>query len=258
MQQDLWLIWELTRREVSQRYKGTFLGILWPVLYSILFLSVFSFVFSFMLKIRWASGGSDADMTHATLMIFCGMVPYLFMAEVMGRSPVFMLTAQNLVKKVRFPIHLIPVVNVNAAMLIALVNVVLLLAFAFATGGAVPIAIVYVALILIPLYLFALGLGWLFSAVAVFFRDLAQIAPVVVQILMFMAPVFYPASAVPEEFRAFFVLNPLTYFVEAFRAALEGQFSISGWLTVTMLHGGFAVLGRFVFDRLRPAFGDLL
>ena len=258
MKNHLWLIYELTKREISQRYRGTILGVMWPIFYSILFLSIFSFVFSFMLKVRWGADSNQSSMMHATLMIFCGMVPYMFVAEVMGRSPSFMLSAQNLVKKVRFPVHLIPLVNVNAAMIMTLINAALLLIFAFIAGDAGPAAILYVALLMLPLYLFALGVGWIFASVAVFFRDLVQLGPIIAQILMFMAPIFYPASAVPADFQAIFLLNPLTYFVEAIRAALTGQFAIMGWVAATGFHAAFAVFGRFVFARLRPAFGDLL
>lgn len=256
MQQDLWLTWELTKREVAQRYRGTFLGILWPVLYAGLFLAIFSFVFTVVLRVRWGQDGQG--MATGSLMIFCGMVPYLFVAEVMGRSPSVMLASANLVKRVRFPVHLIPVVSINAALIIAAINLTLLLAFAFAVGEAAASAALFLPLILVPLYLFALGIGWFFSSVAVFFRDLGQIAPVLVQVMMFMAPVFYPASIIPPDFLPFFGLNPLTYFVEAFRSALAGDFDVALWLQMIALHGGVAALGGFVFHRLRPAFGDLL
>ncbi|MFC5354281.1 ABC transporter permease [Azospirillum himalayense] len=256
MQQDLWLTWELTKREIAQRYRGTFLGILWPMLYAGLFLAIFSFVFTVVLRVRW--GQSGENMATGSLMIFCGMVPYLFVAEVMGRSPGIMLASANLVKRVRFPVHLIPVVSINAALIIAAINLALLLAFAFAVGEADAFAVLFLPLILVPLYLFALGIGWLFSSVAVFFRDLGQIAPVLVQVMMFMAPVFYPASIIPADFLPYFAVNPLTYFVEAFRSALGGQFDVALWLQMVALHGGIAALGWLVFHRLRPAFGDLL
>lgn len=259
MLSDLWLLWELTKREVAQRYRGTLFGILWPVLYAGLFLAIFSFVFTVVLRVRWGDGGDGTGGSAAgALMIFCGMVPYLFVAEVMGRSPGMILSSANLVKKVRFPVHVIPVVAVNAALIIAVINVALLLVFAYSVGNAKASTIVFLPLVLVPLYMFALGIGWLFSSVAVFFRDLGQIAPVLVQVMMFMAPVFYPAAIVPAEFLPVFNLNPLTYFVEATRASLAGHFDVLLWLRMVILHACFAGLGWLVFHRLRPAFGDLL
>ncbi|WP_353861949.1 ABC transporter permease [Azospirillum formosense] len=256
MRQDFWLTWELTKREVAQRYRGTLLGVLWPVLYAVLFLAIFSFVFTIVLRVRWGQEG--AGVATSSVMIFCGMVPYLFIAEIMGRSPATILGAANLVKRVRFPVHLLPVVTVNAGLLIAAINLVLLLAFAFVAGEANAGALVFMPLILIPLYVFALGVGWLFSAVAVFFRDLGQIAPVLVQMMMFLAPVFYPSTIIPQDFLPIFDLNPLTYFVEALRDALVGRFDALLWLRMIATYGIFAGLGWFVFHRLRSAFGDLL
>ncbi len=236
-----------------QRYKGTFLGILWPVLYSLLFLAIFSYVFTVVLSVRWG-----ADTGSGALMIFCGLVPHLFISEVMGRSPVVILGAANFVKKVRFPIALLPVVAVNSAFIICLINIVLLLVFGFLSQQASVSTIAILALIVIPLYLFAMSVGWVLSAVGVYFRDISQISPVVVQLMMFMAPVFYPIQNIPENMRAVFYLNPLTYFVEAFRAALAGNFDVQAWALVTAMYAAFAVVAAIVFRRLRPAFGDLL
>ena len=178
MTRDIWLIWELTKRELSQRYRGTFLGVLWPVLYAAIFLGILSFVFTFVMQVRWTSRGEPASLGNASLMIFCGMVPYLFLAEVLNRSPLMLLSAQNLVKRVRFPVAVIPIVNVNAALVLCLINTVLLLGYGLITGKTSPWAIAILPLLLVPLYLFALGISWLFSSVTIFFRDLAQVTPV--------------------------------------------------------------------------------
>ena len=236
-----------------QRYKGTILGVLWPILYSLLFLVIFSFVFTVVLSVRWGtSNGSGA------LMIFCGLVPHLFISEVMGRSPSVIFGSANFVKKVRFPVEFLPVVAVNSAFIICLINLLLLIIFGFADGQASLASIFYMVLILVPLYLFAIGLGWILSAAGVYFRDISQISPVFVQLMMFMAPVFYPVANIPEHLRKFFYLNPLTYFVEAFRNSLAGNFDVSAWILVTSMYVMFACCAAIVFRRLRPAFGDLL
>jgi lipopolysaccharide transport system permease protein len=258
MTQDLWLIWELTKRELSQRYRGTLLGAFWPVLYAGLFLGIFSFVFTFVLRVRWASPGEQANLSTAALMIFCGMVPYVYLAEILGRSPTLVLNAPNLVKRVRFPIHVIPIVNANVGLFVCLINTALLLGFGLGTSRASPWAVAIMPLLLVPLYLFGLGISWLLSSITVFFRDVAQIAPVIVQVMMFMAPVFYPRSAIPPQFEPFFAMNPLTYFVDAFRAALDGGFDLRLWLLMVLVHAAIAGLGRAIFQRLQPAFGDLL
>lgn len=191
-------------------------------------------------------------------MIFCGLVPHLFISEVVGRSPMVILGAANFVKKVRFPIEFLPVVAVNSAFIICLINVALLMLFGFATGQATALSVPIMIMLLIPLYLFVISVSWIMSALGVYFRDISQIAPVVVQLMMFMAPVFYPMSNIPETIRHIFYINPLTYFVEAFREALSGVFDWKIWLIVTVLYGILALVSSFVFRRLRPAFGDLL
>jgi lipopolysaccharide transport system permease protein len=258
VQQQLWLIWELTKREIAQRYRGTLLGMIWPVLYASLFLAVFLFVFTVVLRVRWVQGGGEQKMATGALMIFAGTVPYFFVAEVMGRGSEIMYGSANLVKRVRFPLHLIPVVTVNAALAVAAINMVLLLGFGLAIGEAHPSAALFLPLILLPLYTFALGLAWLLSASAVFFRDLGQIAPVLAQVMMFMAPVFYPRTIIPSDYQYVIELNPLTYFVDAFRSALGGDFDGLGWLRAMLLESCFAAFGSFIFIRLRPAFGDIL
>ncbi len=253
MTQNFWLISQLTKRDFMQRYKGTFLGILWPILYSLLFLSIFSFVFTVVLSVRWGSSPGNG-----ALMIFCGLVPHLFISEVMGRSPMTIVGAANFVKKVRFPIEFLPIVAVNSAYIICLINVVLLLLFGFVTDQATALSIPIMLMLLIPLYLFAASVSWILSALGVYFRDISQIAPVVVQLMMFMAPVFYPVSNIPENIRAVFYLNPLTYFVESFRDALAGNFDVKAWLIVVTVYAILAIISSVVFRRLRPAFGDLL
>jgi lipopolysaccharide transport system permease protein len=250
---NFWLVSQLTKRDFMQRYKGTFLGILWPVLYSLLFLTIFSFVFTVVLSVRWGTAsGSGA------LMIFCGLVPHLFIAEVMGRSPTVILGAANFVKKVIFPVQLLPVVAVNSAFALCIINIILLIIFSIVDGVGSAETIVIMMMLCLPLYLFALGLGWLLSSVGVYFRDISQIAPVLTQLMMFMAPVFYPIENIPENIRTYFYLNPLTYFVEAFRDSLHGTFSLSGWLVATLVYALFALGSMLIFRRLRVAFGDLL
>nr|WP_247749276.1 ABC transporter permease [Rhizobium sp. L245/93] len=253
LKQSFWLVFDLTQREFSQRYKGTFLGVLWPIVYSLLFLAIFSFIFTVVLSVRWGSAPGNG-----ALMIFCGLVPHLFISEVMSRSPTVIHGATNLVKKVRFPVRLIPVVSVNAAFILCIINLILLIFFGIIKQQITIYSLVILPAIMLPLYLFAVGLGWFLSALGVFFRDISQIAPVAVQLMMFLAPVFYPLQNIPEKVRPIFLLNPLTYFIEALRNGLDGHISWSTWAAVTLFYACFALTGAFVFRRLRPAFGDLL
>lgn len=253
-----WLVWELTAREVSQRYRGTVLGVVWPVLYSLLFLAVFALVFGIVLQVRWPAAQSDASLWYSTLMIFAGLVPYFVIAEVFGRSPNLIIGSQNLVKRARFPLHLISVVAVNAAMFVGLINVLFLLLLASLLHVASLNSWAIVPLMILPLYLFSVGTSWLLSSLALFFRDLAHIAPVLLQVMMFLSPVFYPMDVVPGWLRPFLLLNPLTYFVEGIRSGLSGTFDAGMWVWATAASGLFCVAGALIFRRLRPAFADVV
>ena len=168
MQQYAWLTWEMSKREVVQRYRGTLLGLLWPVLYGVLLLGVFSFVFIKLLEVRWSSGGAAGAPTFGTLMIFSGLVPYLFIADVLARGPGYVTGMAHLVKRVRFPVQLIPLIQTNAALFLLVINLALLLVFAAVTVGISLGTVLACIAVTAVMYLFALGLAWLFSSVGVF------------------------------------------------------------------------------------------
>ncbi len=257
--QHWWLGLSLTRRDLAQRYKETALGALWPFLYGALLLAVFTFVFSVVLRVRWNPGG-DAGPAEGAMMIMGGLVPYLFVAETMTRAPTVIVSVPNFVKKIRFPLALLPAVAVASATVILSINTLLLTAAAAIFGEGLGWSILGLPLVIIPLLLFALGVSYFFSSLGVFFRDLAQFSPLLAQLIMFLAPVCYPPTAVPEAFRNIVQWNPITWFVDGYRAVLlEGRFPAwSGVLEQTLLWGLFAVLGWLFFRRTRRMFGDLL
>jgi lipopolysaccharide transport system permease protein len=211
MQQYAWLTWEMSKREIMQRYRGTLLGLLWPILYGVLLLAVFSFVFIKLLQVRWGGGG-EGGPAFGTLMIFSGLVPYLFVADVISRSPGYVTGMAHLVKRVRFPVQLIPLIQANAALFLLSVNLVLLLAFAAVTTGISLATILACIAITAVMYLFSLGLAWLFSSVGVFFQDLAQFTPVAVQVLLFWRRSSIPWRRSPRAFARMWrsILSPIT------------------------------------------------
>lgn len=259
MTQTLWLGFMLTQRELSQRYRGTVLGVLWPFLYAGLLLSMFTFVFSLVLKVRW-SAGVDGRPNEGALMIFAGLVPYLFLAEVMTRSASCITSATNFVKKVRFPLSLLPVVVVNSALVLAAVNALILIAAVGILWGGVPSTVLMLPLIFVPLAAFGLGVAFLFATLGVFFRDLSQVSPLLAQLLMFLAPVCYPATAVPPAFATVVELNPVTWFVTAFRnVVLDGNLIAPGeWVNHSVICLLFALATFALFQRTRRSFADLL
>jgi lipopolysaccharide transport system permease protein len=254
-----WLWASLTQRDLAQRYRGTALGALWPFLYAGLLLAVFTLVFSVVLKVRW-SVGTDVRPHEGALMIFAGLVPYLFLAEVLTRAPGCVAAVPNFVKKVRFPLALLPIVVVSSALALAIVNSLILLCATLLLWGGLPATALLLPLLFLPLALFAVGLAFLLSALGVFFRDLAQATPLVAQLALFLAPICYPASIIPPAFETAIAWNPLTWFVGAFRdLALDDRLPhATDWAIQTIGWLLFALVGFGFFLRTRRMFADLI
>jgi lipopolysaccharide transport system permease protein len=254
-----WLFTSLTRRDLAQRYRGTALGSLWPFLYAAILLAVFTFVFSVILKVRW-SPGADTRPSESALMIFAGLVPFLFVSEVLIRAPSCIAAVPNFVRKVRFPLALLPMVVVGSAALLALVNSLILVIAVLVLWSSAPPTVALLPLVYLPLVLLGLGLAFLLASLGVFFRDLAQITPLLAQLVMFLAPVCYPLSIVPPAFVDLVGWNPLTWFVNAFRdIVLEGRIPPAAeWLVQILLWLLFTLLGLAFFWRTRRMFADLM
>jgi len=256
----LWQLgWDLTKRDLAQHYRGTVLGVLWPFLYSGMLMILYTFVFSVILKVRW-SARADALPSHGALSIFAGLVPYLFVAEVLTRAPVCISSVPNFVKKVRFPLIILPCVVVGSAAVLSLINTAFLITAVLVLWGHISANALFLPLVYVPLLLLLAGCAWFMGALGVFFRDLTQITPLFAQVLMFLAPVCYPLSQVPSSFMRVIGLNPLTYFVTVFRdLILEGNtLDWSRWVWQVGIWGSFAVLGFLFFRRTRRLFADLL
>ncbi|CAB3804058.1 ABC transporter permease [Pararobbsia alpina] len=250
-----WLGFTLARRDIEQRYRGTALGFAWPFANAALLLGVFSLVFSVILRVRW--GGA---LGNSALMIFAGLVPFLFIAEVLTRSSLCVIAVPNFVKKVRFPLALLPIVLVASALVIAAINTLILCIAALATLHSLPWQALLLPLVFVPMVLFAVGLAMFLGSLGVFFRDLAQVMPLFAQVLMYLAPVCYPRTIVPARFGRYIDLNPLTWFVETIRALLFGGDipPLWQWIAQTVVWLCFAGLGYSFFHRTRRMFADLL
>lgn len=259
MAQKFWLWMILTRRELSQRYRGTALGTLWPFIYSVLLLAMFTFVFSLVLKVRWSIGGHMRP-NEGALMIFAGLVPYLFLAEVISRSTTCITSVPNFVKKVQFPLALLPCVVVSSAAAIVFVNTLILLGAVLIIWQDISSTILLLPLLFLPLILLALGLAFFFSSLGIFFRDISQASPLISQLLMYLAPVCYPISIIPPVFADTINYNPLTWFVITYRdLVLDGRvLSMTEWSIRTILCFGFALVGFIFFNLTRRSFADLL
>jgi lipopolysaccharide transport system permease protein len=253
------LVRQLTLREVLGRYRGSYLGVLWSLLNPLTLLLVYTFVFGVMFKLRWGTLPAGSYGQFA-VSVFAGMVPFGIFADSLNRASSLVTSVPNLVKKVVFPLEVLPVVNVLVALVHAAISTVILFVAQIVVSGGLPLEAPLGLLIFVPICLWAMGLGFLIAAAGVFLRDIGNTVGLFVTALFFLTPVFYPVSGVPEPYRWLLELNPMTALVEAFRWTLTGRSDAPGgafWVSSTI---GLVVfqLGFVAFIRIKKAFADVL
>lgn len=253
------LIRSLVQREVMGRYKGSMLGIFWSLTNPIIMLLVYTFVFSAVFKARWADGGGDSKIEFA-LILFAGLMVFNFFAECISKAPGLVLANVNYVKKVIFPLEVLPWVSLGSALFHFFVSLgVWVFAYLF-FFGLPHWHILLLPLVLLPFVLFVMGLSWGLASLGVYLRDVGQIIGVTVTMLMFLTPIFYPASSLPPSYQTLIFLNPLTAPIEMIRDLLYwGKLPGLSLLGMSAISGlGFVLLGFAWFQKTRKGFADVL
>jgi len=254
------LIVQMTKREVVGRYKGSAMGIAWSFFNPVFMLTVYTFVFSEIFKSRWGDIGGDDSKAQFAVLLFVGMIVLGLFSEVLNRAPGLILSNVNYVKKVVFPIEILPVVALGAALFHCLISLGVLLAAFALFNGYLHWTVIFTPLVLLPLVIITLGLAWILASLGVFLRDVGQTISLVTTLLMFLSPVFYPVTAVPERFRPFIMANPLTFIIEQAREVLIGG-RLPNWLGLgvyTLAATAVAWLGYAWFQKTRKGFADVL
>jgi lipopolysaccharide transport system permease protein len=252
------LIFNLAKRDVVGRYRGSAIGLLWSFFNPILMLAVYTFVFSVVFKARWV-GGSDSK-TEFALVLFAGLLVFNLFSECFTRAPVLILGNVNFVKKVIFPLEILPVVALGSAMFHFLVSLAVWVIFYLMFFGLPSLSILQLPLVILPLVLLTLGLSWFLASLGVYLRDIAQIIGLVTTVLMFLSPIFYPTIALPEEYRPFMQASPLTFAVEQTRDVLIWNKPIiwNTWLLFAAISTLVAWSGFAWFQKTRKGFADVL
>jgi lipopolysaccharide transport system permease protein len=245
-------------REILGRYRGSVIGIVWSLFNPLLMLGVYTFVFSIVFKARWQM--EMEGKTEFAIVLFAGMIVFSLFAECLNRAPSLILENPNFVKKVIFPLEIFPWVSVGAASFHVMISLAVLLLFMLLAGNALHPTIILLPLVILPLIFLALGLGWLLGSLGVYLRDVGQTIGLVTTALMFLSPVFYPISALPEELRPYLAMSPLAFVIESARDVL-----IWGKIPDPLLgvaHLSFSLLvawGGFLwFQKTRHGFSDVL
>lgn len=256
------LLPSLTYREIVGRYRGSVFGILWSLLTPLFMLSVYTFVFGVVMKAKWSVPGG-ATREHSTaefaVILFSGLIVFQFFSEVVSAAPNRILSHANYVKKIVFPIEILPVVSLGAALFhvgISLLVLLLFSAFVFGLPATLPLA----PLVFAPLALLTLGLAWFLAAVGVYLRDIGQIIGPILTASLFLSPIFFPRTALPAWLQSWLFLNPLTLPIEAFRnVVIFGR--APDWVALavyTVIAALIAVFGYLFFQKTRRGFADVL
>jgi lipopolysaccharide transport system permease protein len=253
------LIVQMTRREVVGRYKGSAMGLAWSFFNPVFMLAVYTFVFSVIFKSRWGGAGDDSK-TQFAVLLFVGMIVLSLFSDVLNRAPGLILGNVNYVKKVVFPLEILPIIAVGAALFHSLISLGVLLAALALFNGYLHWTIVFTPLVILPLVILTTGLAWMLASLGVFLRDVSQTIVIITTVLMFLSPVFYPVTAVPERFRPFIMANPLTFIIEQTREVLIWG-HLPDWLGLgayTLVATAIAWAGYAWFQKTRKGFADVL
>lgn len=253
------IVWKMAHREVHGRYKGAAMGLAWSFITPIFMLAVYTFVFAVIFKSRWGAGANDSK-TEFAVVLFVGMIVHALFAEVINRAPTLIVANTNFVKRVVFPIEILPIVAMGSALFHGLVSTLVLLAAFMLFNGYLHWTIVLLPVVIFPLLVLTIGLAWIFASLGVFVRDIGQTTVIITTVMMFLAPVFYPISAIPEQFRMAIMMNPLTFIIDQARNVLVfGRLpNWYGLAIYTVVAALVAWLGYVWFQKTRKGFADVL
>lgn len=253
------LILKMTYREIIGRYKGSVIGLAWSFFNPLLMLIVYTFVFSVVFNAKWGSdlGGGRGEFA---IILFTGMIVFNIFAECINRAPSLMMSNTNYVKKIIFPLEIIPWVVLLNALFHALISFIILLFAQLLIIGYIPPTILALPFLLLPYATCLVGLMWVLSAAGVYLRDLGQLMGIATTVLMFTSPLFFPLSALPQSLQPYLALNPLAYFIEEAREVIIfGNIPSIGSLTISSIFGMTVLFTGYVFfQKTRKGFADVL
>jgi lipopolysaccharide transport system permease protein len=253
------LIARMTQREVVGRYKGSVMGLLWSFFNPVFMLAVYTLVFSVAFKARWGIGVEETK-TQFAVVLFVGMIVHGLFAEVLNRAPGLILGNVNYVKKVVFPLEILPAISMGAALFHTLVSLLVLLTALVIFNGYLHWTAIFTPLVLLPLVIFTLGLAWILASLGAFIRDVGQTIGMLTTVLLFVSPVFFPVTALPEHFRPWMMANPLTFIIEQAREVLIWG-HLPNWVGLglyTLVATAVAWAGYAWFQKTRKGFADVL
>lgn len=254
------LIWKLAKREIIGRYKGSMMGIFWSFLTPLIMLAVYTFFFSVIYQSRSGNLGAAPSKFSFALTLFAGLIPFSLFSECTNRAPQLIISNVNYVKKVIFPLEILPWVNLGSALFHALISVVILLICFVAINHTLHWTFIFLPIVNLPLIFLTVGISWFLASLTVFIRDIVHTINLITMALLFLSPVFYSLSSIPEKYRNIIMLNPLTSIIEQNRAILiEGNLPDFPSLGISLIISiAIAWFGYYWFEKTRSAFADVV
>lgn len=253
------LVWQLTKREIIGRYRGSVLGLLWSFLNPILMLSVYTFVFGVVFNARWP--GSNGGMADFAIILFTGLIVFNIFSECVSRAPTLILNKVNFVKKMVFPLESLPWVTVGTALFQACISITVLVVFYAIIHFSLNWTLILLPIVILPLVFLVLGFMWFLASVGVYMRDVAHVVRILTMMTMFLSAIFFPLSRIPESVRGLVLyFNPVAYIIEQTRLVVVwGQMpdwpSLGIYYVVSII---VAWLGLVWFQITRKGFADVI
>lgn len=253
------LVWQMTKREIVGRYRGSYLGVAWSIFHPLLMLGVYTFVFSGVFKSRWRAGVAEGT-TDFAVVLFAGLLIHGLFAECVNRAPGLILANPNYVKKVIFPLEVLPWVTMGSALFHTGASLIVLLCGLLAGSIGIPPTAVLFPIVIAPFVLLTMGVSWFLAATGVYLRDLGQVVGIATTVVLFLSPVFYDTSQIPGRYAWLLQLNPLTFIIEQSRTVLvwgglPNWTGLFGYLIASL---AVAQLGFRWFQKSRRGFADVM
>ncbi|MDB4285609.1 ABC transporter permease [bacterium] len=252
------LIWQLTQREVLKRYRGSILGLTWSILNPLVLMMIYATIFSLVLNMKWSADRSTFG--EFALMLFCGLIPFEFMGEVLGGSTQVITRSPNYVRRIAFPVEILPCVEIGSAVIHSAIKIVILLCGIWFLMEEFHWTFLLLPFLWTPFLLLSLAFSLFVAGAGVFIRDLQHLVGLVMSGLFFLTPIFYPASMVPEKLQWILLVNPIAYLAANTRiVCVEGL--LPNWKTWVLFNAVGSLLLLVVagwFQLIRKRFSDVL
>ncbi|MBI9034838.1 MAG: ABC transporter permease [Bacteroidales bacterium] len=252
------LIYELTKREIFDRYTGQVFGAVWSLIHPLLLTFIYIFVFGFVFKAR--VGDSLSMPLDYTSYMLSGFIPWIVFSEVIGKSSTVITTNANIVKQVVFPIEVLPIKNVLASFITQGVFLIIFLIYVLATNHTLAWTYLLIPILFLLQTITLIGLSYLFSAIGVYFRDIKDFVQIFLSVAFFILPILYLPESIPSAVRPILYFNPISYMIWCYQDTLYFGSFMHPWAWFVFGFGSvfIFVLGYRVFRKLKVMFGNVL